>query len=75
MIFFVKIEIIFKMGAFFGFENETFFGMKVQIIRMKEHIWASKKEDFLREDLKNFKLAMKIMRLFYVQFSHFFVDD
>ena len=25
MIFFVKIEIIFKMGAFFGFENETFF--------------------------------------------------
>ena len=38
MIFFVKIEIIFKMGAFFGFENETFFGMKVQIIRMKEHI-------------------------------------
>ena len=71
MIFFVKIEIIYKMGAFFGFENETFFWHESSNNSNEGTYLSIKKRRFLREDLKNLKLAMKIMRLFFSIFPLF----
>ena len=75
MIFFLKIEIIFKMGAFFGFENETFFWHESSNNSNEGTYLSIKKRRFFARRFKEFKIGNENNETFFFQFSHFFVDD